>query len=812
MLQELTVAIRTLWKQPAYALSVMATLAVGIGATTLMFSLMDAALLRRLPFLEPDRLVFLTGVAGPQRSPRGGSFPEVGDWRTMNATLEDVSLYDNTSLNLRIGDTAIRVKTEMVNAGYFRLLGAEGALGRTFRSDEDEVQDRNAVAVISHSLWRDRFGGDRDILQRQIHLNDRPFTIVGVMPERFAGVSFDTDVWVPSMMVSLTSAPTVVHNRNTRWLGAIGRLKTGVALARAQDDLSRVAAILEERHPESNRQRGVQVDGLRQALIGNTRTLVVSLFGAVVLFLVVACANVASLQLARASGRTRELAVRLALGARRYHVIRQLLTESLVVSAAAGTLGVIAGAWSLDLVVSLLPDGALPRYVQPRFDLRGVLFAAGASVIVGALVAVLPAFSATRRDLSSGVKHGARTAGPGLGSIRRLSPQQLLVVAEVALAMTLLSAAGLMVRSIERQMNVDIAFEPAHVMAARMTLPASRYAPEQRVQFAQRLTERLREIPGVSAAAVATSLPFTGNSNASMLSVDGQTDAEAVQRYYRNSVTPELFSALQIRVVRGRAFTDRDTAGAPPVAIINEGAAKRLWPGGEAVGQRIRLGNASGPAVEIVGVVADARFRDLTTDLRGARVEPDVYFPFAQRPDRDLEIAVRIREGSSISLASLQQAIAGVDATLPVYAVQPLETALQQQTSTARFGSWLLAVFSVGALLLSAIGLYGLVSYVVGLSRREIAIRMALGANARRVVGLITGNGLTLVCAGIVIGVAGGVLAGRALQSQLFQTTAYDVKILAIVSLLMLSASAAAILIPTRHAVRVDPHAALRAD
>lgn len=678
MLQELTIAIRTLWKQPAYALSVIATLAVGIGATTLMFSLMDAALLRRLPFLEPDRLVFLTGVAGPQRSPRGGSFPEVGDWRTMNATLEDVSLYDDTSLNLRIGDTAMRVETEMVNAGYFRLLGVEAALGRTFRSDEDEVQDRNAVAVISHSLWRDRFGGDRDILQRQIHLNDRPFTIVGVMPERFAGVSFDTDVWVPSMMVSLTSAPTVVRNRNTRWLGAIGRVKAGVTRARAQDDLSRVAAILEERHPESNRQRSVQVDGLRQAFIGNTRTLVVSLFGAVVLFLVVACANVASLQLARASGRTRELAVRLALGARRYHV--------------------------------------------------------------------------------------------------------------------------------------DIAFDPAHVMAARMTLPASRYAPEQRVQFAQRLTERLREIPGVSSAAVATSLPFTGNSNASTLSVDGQADAEAVQRYYRNSVTPELFSALQVRVVRGRAFTDQDTAGAPPVAIINEGAAKRLWPDNEAVGRRIRLGNGSGPAVEIVGVVADARFRDLTTDLRGARVEPDVYFPFAQRPDRDLEIAVRTREGSSISLASLQQAIAGVDATLPVYAVQPLETALQQQTSTARFGSWLLAVFSVGALLLSAIGLYGLVSYVVGLSRREIAIRMALGANARRVVGLITGNGLTLVCAGIVMGVAGGVLAGRALQSQLFQTTAYDVKILAIVSLLMLSASAAAILIPTRHAVRVDPHAALRAD
>lgn len=812
MLNELMLAVRTLSKRPGYASSVIATLALGIGATTLMFSLVDAALIRPLPFADADRLVFLTGVAGPQRDPRGGSFPEIGDWRSMNTSFTDLSMYDETSLNLRIGTTAVRVETEMVNAGYFALLGVEPALGRTFLPGEDSVPDRDRVAVISHALWRSRFGGSRDVLQQRVQLNDRPFTIVGVMPEGFTGLSFDSDLWVPSMMVSLTSGAGVVQNRGTRWLGAIARLEDQALLTRAQEDMNRVASILEQRHPESNRQRGVQVDGLRQALVGDTRDLFVSLFGAVVLFLVIACANVASLQIARSTSRRRELAVRLALGARRHHIVRQLLTESCVLAAVAGALSLMIGIWSLELVIALLPDGALPRHVNANLDLRAVAFAAGVSLVVGGLVAVLPALSASRQDLAGTMKQGARSAGPGLGSIRRFSPPQLLVVGEVALAMTLLIAAGLMVRSLERQMRVDVGFSPENVTVARITLPSERYTPPQRMLFVQRLTERLRQIPGVSTAAVATSLPFTGTSSAATLAVEGQTDPQAVQRYYRNFVTPDMFATLAIPLVHGRGFTDRDVAGAPPVAIINESAARRLWSDGEATGRRVRLGDASGPAVEIVGVAADARFRDLTTDLTAAPVEPDLYFPFSQRSDRDLEIAVRTSTGSTISLASLQAAVSSVDESLPLYAFQPLSDAVSQQTSTARFGSALLLVFSIASVILAGIGLYGLVAYVVGLSRREIAIRMALGANARRVMSLVAGNGLALVGAGIVIGVAGGFMAAQALESQLYQASSLEPGIVGAVALVMCLVSSAAILVPIGRVVRADTQSALRGE
>ena len=812
MLTELAIALRTLTKRPGYALSVIFILALAIGATTLMFTVADAALLRPLPFKDADRLVFLTGVAGPQRSPRGASLLEVADWRALNQTLTDVSVYDETSFNLRVGSDVIRVEGEMVYAGIFDLLGVQPALGRTFLPDDDAVLDRNAVAVISDALWRERFGGDPGVLEATVHLNDRPFAIVGVMKPGFAGLSFDTDLWVPSMMVTLNAAPSIAQNRGSRWLGAIGRLREGETLERAQEDLTRVAAALERQHPDFNRQRGVQLTRLRQTLVGTTGGTVIALFAAVLAFLAIACANVTGLQLARTASRRREFAVRVALGAGRRHVLRQLSTESFVLALAAGVIGSLAASWGLSGLVALSSAGALPRHVSPSLDLRALLFALCVSTAAGALITILPGVAATRRDLGEAIKEGARSAGPGLGSIRRPSVQQTLVVAQIALAMTLLTAAGLMVRSLGRQLDVQLRFQPAGVTVARLTLPATRYSPPERAAFVQRLTDRLRETPGVQAAAIATSLPFTGNASASILVPDGATDRDAGQRYYRNAVTPGFFTTLGISLKRGREFTEDDKDGRAQVAIINESGARRLWGTDDAVGRRFRLGTPAGPSVEIVGIVADARFRDLTTDLAAPRLEPDVYFPFAQRPDRDIEIAVRTRDGSAVPLSHLQQAVGRVDATLPLYAVQPLAEALRAQTSTARFGSTLLTIFSGAALLLAAIGLYGLIAYVVGLSRREIGIRLALGADARRVVLLIVGNGMVLAVAGLVLGTAGSVAAGRALENQLFQTASVDAATLAAVALLLLTVAGVASLAPTRTAVRMEPHAALRAD
>jgi predicted permease len=812
MLQELTIALRTLIKRPGYALSVVLTLTIGIGASTMMFSLLDAALLRPLPFAQPERLVMLTGVFGPERVPRGGSFPEVGDWRTMNQTLDDVSRVDTSSLNMRIGAEAIRVRGEIVSPGYFPLLGASAALGRTFLPEEDTVPDRDAVAIISGSLWRDRFGRDPGILRRTIVLNDRSFVVVGVMPDGFGGLSFNADVWVPSMMVSLTNSPGVVEDRGSRWLGALGRLKDGVAMARAQEDLDRVAAILEQQYPAHHRERRVQVTSVHESLLGDAGRLMVALFAAVLLFLIVACANVASLQLARAASRRRELAVRLALGARRMHVFRQLLTESFVLSLAAGLFGAIVAAWSLSAVIALMPAGALPRHVQPSVDLRALAFTIVVSVVVGALVALIPGIASLRSDLTGSIKEGARSAGPGLGSIRRPSTQQALVVAEIALAMTLLSAAGLMIRSLERQMRVPLGFDPKGVTVASLTLPTARYSPAQRGLFTERLLERLQAVPRVRSAAISTGVPFAGGTSAARLLPDVAPTADATLRYYRHVITPQFFATLAIPVLEGRGFTDQDRADAPLVAIVNQAAARRIWGGGSAIGRHFRRPGTDGPAFQIVGVVPDIRFRDLTSDLTASGAEPDVYFPYAQRLDPDIEITVRSDDGSPVPLAALQAAVSGLDAGLPVYEVQRLEDALGRRTSTARFASALLGVFSGGALLLAAIGLYGLIAYVVGLSRREIAIRLALGADGRGVTALIVRNAMTLVVVGVLTGVCGAIAAGRALESQAFHTRAADPVMYAVVATLLLAVTFAASVLPTRRAVRVAPQTALRAD
>lgn len=810
MLHDVVVAVRTLIKRPAYSLSIVLTLGIGIAATTVVFSLLDAVVLRPLPFDGPDRLVSLTGVAGPQRGPRGASFPEIADWRTLNRTLQDVSIHDEISLNLQIGAEAMRVDAEMVSASYFGLLGTRPALGRTFLPEEDAVVDRNAVAVISDGLWKRKFGGSSDLLQRTVQLNDRTFAIVGVMPPGFAGLSFDTDVWIPSMMVSTTSSPAIVNNRGTRWLGAIGRLNDGVTLDRAREDLDAVARLLEQQHPETNRERGVQVDGLKDALVGDTGPLVIAIFTMVMMFLAVACANIASLQLVRAAGRRRELAVRFALGARRWHVVRQLTLESMVLAIVAAAAGAILAAWGLGALVSMAPEGALPRHAEPALDFRAAAFAVVVAFLAGAAAAILPAVAVTRRELSGTMKEGARSAGPGLGSLRRPSSQQILVVSEVAIAMMLLVIAGVMLQGLDRQMRVPLGFEPSGVTVARISLPAVRYAPEARTLFVERALENLRAIPQVTQAAVATSLPFTGNSSASIMLPDVAEGTEGSLRYYRNFVTPDFFSTLGLTLKAGRVFTTGDRTGAPLVAIIDESSARRIWGQAEAVGRRFKLGGADAPSVEIVGVVADARFRNLTSDVSRPNVEPDVYFPFGQRTDRDIEIALRTADGSPVPITALQQAIARIDAGVPAYAVQQLSTAVRQQTSTARLGSTLTSMFSTGSLLLAAVGLYGLVAYVVSLSRREIAIRMALGAASRRVATLIIGNGLVLVALGILLGSAGAWLAGRYLQTQLFATDGVGLVTIAGSALLLLVVTGVACVIPTNRAVRVDPQLALR--
>ena len=801
-------ALRSLQSRPGFSAVVVVTLALGIGATTAMFSLLDAALLRSLPFPQPDRLMVLWGTRGPERSVRGASIPEVADWRGLNHSMAGVSVWDPISLNLRTESGPLRIQAERVNAGYFELLGAHAGLGRTFSPDEDSVPDAHPVIVVSHAFWQTRLGGSPAVLGRTISLNDRSFSIIGVMPEGFAGLSFQAELWVPVAMISVDNAVAQLTTRGNRWLAAVGRLKPGVTRTDAERDLQAVAARLAERFPETNRDRSVDLFSVKQNFLGTTESLFKALFKAVLLVLLIACVNVMSLQLVRANAREREIALRLALGGGGWPLVRQLLIEALVLAGLGGAVGVLIAHWAIRLIGPLAPPGVLPPYATLGVDGRSLLFTLGLTLLTGVACGLTPLLRRNRSDLAGTLREGTRAYSSSLGRLRRPGLQQGFVVAEVALALMLLAGAGLMVRSLRERLAVSPGFSATGVLAAHVLLPRGRYPAAQRAAFATQLVARLAQLPELAGAAVATDLPLRNNSNAATLLVD-TPGAEPI-RYYRHGVTPGFFATLGIPLLSGRGISADDRFDSPRVAVVSLPMARRFWGERSAVGRRFRLGDASGPEVLVVGVAGPARFRDLTTDLYGSRSEPDVYLPITQHADADLEIAVRSRTGAPVSAARVQREVRALDGGLPVFNVEALDAALGRQNSAPRFGSLLLAVFSALALGLAAIGIYGVIAFVVGLSSREIAIRLALGADEGKVRRAVIRNGMTLVVVGIGLGAVGARMGGRILESQLFGVTATDTPTLAAVTLVVLLVALLASWLPARRAAAVQPQAVLK--
>ena len=809
--QDLRFAFRNLQTRPGLSAVIIATLGLGIGATTATFSLLDATLLRPLPFERSDRLVFLWGVYGPQRSQRGASPPEVADWRAQNHTLTGVSAYDQISLNLRTGSGPDRLNAERVNPEYFRLLGVNASQGRTFTAEEDRVADAFPVVVVSHTAWRTRFGGDPGLVGRSITLNDRPFTVIGIMPEGFAGLSFQADLWIPLAMLTVDSPAGLLTSRNNRWLLAVARLKDGTSIDEAERDLGQVALRLAEQYPETNTDRSVDVLSLQENLLGSTASLFQTLFKAVLLVLLIACANVMSLQLVRATAREREIALRRALGAGRLQLVRQLLSEGLVLAGLGGAAGVLLAYWLIRLLVPLVPPGLIPLYADVTVNLRVLGFTLAVTVLTGVACGLAPILRRGGHDLSDALRQGARTASSGLGRLRRPGLQQALVAGEVALALILLAGAGLMLRSLALRLAVDPGFEAPGVVAARVSLPRPQYqAFPARAYFADRLATRLNAILGVAGAAIASDLPLRGNATATTLLIEGPTPVQT--RYFRHSVTPGYFAALGIPLIRGRDFSGLDRQDTQPVAIISEPMAARFWPDRDPVGMRFRAGGETGPEVTVIGVAAAARQRDLTTDLFAPGSEPDVYYPFAQRTETDLEIAVRMRDGSLFSAPLLQREVTALDPGLPLFQVAPLESALTAQNSAPRFGSLVLTGFSAVALVLAAIGIYGVIAFVVGLSRREIAIRLALGANRGQVLRVVMGNGMLLVLAGLVLGVLGALAGGKVIQAQLYGVAPGDPAILIAVSGAVVLVALLASWLPARRAALVEPQAVLKGE
>ena len=809
MLRDLKLAFRSFGKQRTYAVAVALTLAVGVGASTSIFTFVDAALLQPPPFPEPSKLAVIWGVAGPERAIRGASFLEIKDWKQRARTLQEVVVYDEIDLNMSVdGGNPARVDAEMISWTYFQMLGAKAVLGRTFAADEDAVPDQRPVAVISDKLWRARFGGSPDVLSRAVRLNDRAVTIVGVMQPGFAGLSFDTDVWVPTAMISLTTPPAILQNRGTRWLAALTRVNHGVSMEAAQADLDSVAASLAKDFPDSNADRGAQLMTLERFYLGDTAGTLRMLFGAVLLFLLVACSNVAALQLARSTSRRQQTAVSLALGATRKHVAQQLAAEAVVLGVAGAVLGGLLASWMMTAIRMLQPDGSLPVFVQPSLNARALAFAVVMAFASALIAAIVPAFATPAADVADALRSSGRAVGGGLGRIARPAPQQLLVVAQVAVALSLLLGAGIVIQTLRAQLHVPLGFAPEGVTFAQVTLTGDRYTPPQRAAFARRLAEALRALPGAQSATVSDGLPFTGSSASILVREPDLTDRV---RYYVHGVTPDYFATLGMKLVAGTNFTGDERPDTPRKAIVTQSGAQRLFPGRDPIGLKFRLGAPERPEAEVIGVVADARFRNLTTDLTAPRAEPDVFYPFAQIPGRGIQFAVRTA-GAAPSAEVLQRVVSSIDPALPVYGVAPLSQRAERQTANGRFTSAIMAAFSLATLLLAAIGLYGLVSYVVNLSRKEIALRLALGADRSRVIRMVIRNGMMLVAAGMAAGLLAAWGLGQVWTQWIGSSPTLDVRTLAIAIGTLFAAGLIATLLPALGAASVHPNMALRAD
>ena len=808
--QDLRYGARMLLKKPGFTLVAVITLALGIGANTAIFTVINAALLRPLPYEEAERLVVVaTTMRRDTVEVRSVSYPDFVDWRDQNTVFERIAAQTSTSFTLTGGVEPERVNGELVSADYFPLLRAQAAMGRTFLPEEDRMPDTHRVALVGYGLWQRRFGGSSALLGQTIQLNDGNYTVVGVMPEGFHGVSDDAEIWLPMMMVSSIRPASQLQQRNQRWLSTVARLKPGATLAQAQAEMDAIMRPLEQAYPNSNRNRGARVTPLNEQFFGGLQLTLWILLGAVGCVLLVACANVANLQLQRAAGRASEMAVRLALGATTRRLIRQLLTESLLLAAVGGSLGILIALWSVDFLVKLSPV-TFPNFVKFTIDARVLGFSLLISVLTGALSGLAPALQAARPALNETLKAGGRGGSGGLGRNRLLSS---IVVSEIALALTLLIGAGLMIRSLQRLQAVDPGFNVDRLLTMRVSLPLQRYPRERIIAFSQQLRERLQALPGAQSVALASDLPLSGSTSAGPIELEGRHEAPAGGefRMYRHRVTPGFFSTLGIPLVKGRDFTVDDHAQAPRVAIISETMARRYWPDEDPIGKRLREDSRGAPIpnpwLSIVGVVGEVKYRGLP---QNPNADPDVYIPLAQTPVGNLFLAARSGVDPNSLVAAVRGVLQKLDPNLPAYEVTTMAEQVTNQTTRSRFSAWLLGVFGALALALAAIGIYSVMAYAVEQRSREIGVRVALGARAGDVLKMVIGQGMRLALLGVALGLGAALALTQLMKRLLFGVGAADPLTYGAIALLLTLVALLACYVPARRATKVDPIVALR--
>ena len=805
MIKEIQFALRSLLKRRAFTVIALLTLALGIGVNSAIFSAVDSILLRPLPLKDPERLVSVW-----EQTPRDGIQQNEAapanffDLQTQNQSFEQIGAYGPDDVNLTGDGEPERLDGQVVTANVFSILGVAPALGRTFSPEEDQLGHEHVV-VLSDSLWQRRFNRDPSIVNRTITLNGESFTVIGVMPRGFFFPEREIELWKPWAM-----EPEQKAGRGDHYLRLVARLKPGATVARANADLTAIAQRLSAEYPRTNEGLGFVAHSLHEDYVGNLRLPILILFAAVGLVLLIACANVANLLLAQATTRRKEIAIRIALGARRWTIVRQLLVESLLLAAGGGVLGVLGAFWGVAALAKLLPD-SLSKLQNVNVDARVFLFTLGVSVLTAIVFGGVPALLASRTQPGATLSDVARdTAGGTSGRYVR----RVLVVSEVALAVVLLVSAGLLIRSFQLLRNVDTGFTTANALTMRMVLPFPKYEKaEARRAFYDEVLRKVEELPGVESAGMITFLPLSFHGMNFNFSVEGQpapSDTKLPFALFR-VISPDYFRAMGIPLQRGRFFDARDSAESQPAVLVNRRLAEQYWPGEDAIGKRLKVGPLDSPSawLTVVGVVGDTR----QTGLNEHKLE--FYVPYAQErrsfmAPRDL--VVRTKSDPASIASAVRRAVWSVDKDQPVSNVRTLDQVFAAAISQERFQALLLGLFAMLALLLACVGLYGVISYAVVQRTHEIGVRMALGAQPLDVLRLVIRQGLSLTLAGLVIGIVAGTFVTRVLTDMLFGVTPRDPLTFVGVPALLLLVALLACYIPARRATRIDPLIALRSE
>jgi predicted permease len=813
LLQDTRFAIRQIRKSPGFAATTVLTIALGIGATTAIFSLVNTVLLQPLPFAEPDRIMSVGGHNDRSQKVEGNSgdplsYPDFFDWRNQNKSFSALASYHDSDVVLTGSGEPRHLTGYVVAKDFFHILGVTPALGRSFNSD-DEKPGVNTV-ILSHQLWESEFGSAGDIVGRAITLNNKTFTVAGVMPKAF---EFPIENPAPALWISLgndkasSDGRPMTEERGAHFLYAVGRLKPGVSAAQAQADLEVIARNLAKQYPDTNQHHvGAIVITELERLVGETRPALRLLFAAVSFVLLIACANVAGLLLARSTRRRPELAIRASLGASRGQIVRQMLVESVLLALLGGGLGIMLAIGLLRGLMQLVPSD-LPRLSQVSLNSSVLFFAICISVITGLLFGVLPAWKASKVDPSRALRDGTRTTSAGRGQHRL---QDTLVIAETALGLMLLVGSGLLIHSFVRVLQVDPGFDRHNLLTASLNLPDARYTTAQQVQFYDQLLQRVTALPGVQSASAGWPLPLSGSGMGISFDIEGHPRPEGDRNVARVSLAnPGFFQTMRIPMLRGREFMPSDDAKAKAVVIISQSFAQKYFPDVDPIGKHITPGLSDGTVKEvpreIVGIVGEVKAGRLTEE-----VTPAYYLPFAQAAVTSPRLVVRTSLDPASIIASLRTQVAEMDRNLPLYDVKTMGEFVAAASARRRFQALLLSCFAAMALLLSAIGLYGLLSYLVVQRTLEIGVRIALGAQRNSVLKMILRRGLTLAAIGLTIGIVVSLLLTRVMSGLLFGVRPFDPATFVMVSGILLLVSLIASSVPAYRAATLDPMKTLR--